>query len=68
MAVQIRARRPRSESALQTTPLDQPLPVVYSYWTVRATHDPRVTVGLIGLGNMGTAMAERLLDAGIGSS
>jgi 3-hydroxyisobutyrate dehydrogenase-like beta-hydroxyacid dehydrogenase len=44
--------------------LDQPWPVVYSYWTVRATPDPRVTVGLIGLGNMGTAVAERLLDAG----
>jgi 3-hydroxyisobutyrate dehydrogenase-like beta-hydroxyacid dehydrogenase len=31
---------------------------------VRATQDPRLTVGLIGLGNMGTAFAERLLDAG----
>ena len=31
---------------------------------MRASHDPRLTVGLIGLGNMGTAMAERLLDAG----
>ena len=29
-----------------------------------ATHDPRLTVGLIGLGNMGTAFAERLLDGG----
>lgn len=29
-----------------------------------ASHDPRPTVGLIGLGNMGTAVAERLLDAG----
>ena len=29
-----------------------------------ATHDPRLTVGLIGLGNMGTAVAERLLDGG----
>ena len=29
-----------------------------------ATHDPRLTVGLIGLGNMGTAIAERLLDGG----
>ena len=28
------------------------------------THDPRLTVGLIGLGNMGTAFAERLLDGG----
>jgi 3-hydroxyisobutyrate dehydrogenase-like beta-hydroxyacid dehydrogenase len=31
---------------------------------VSATHDPRLTVGLIGLGNMGTAVAERLLDGG----
>jgi 3-hydroxyisobutyrate dehydrogenase-like beta-hydroxyacid dehydrogenase len=31
---------------------------------VHASDDPRSTVGLIGLGNMGTAMAERLLDAG----
>jgi 3-hydroxyisobutyrate dehydrogenase-like beta-hydroxyacid dehydrogenase len=38
--------------------------VVYSYWTVRDSHDPGLTVGLIGLGNMGTAFAERLLDAG----
>ena len=45
-------------------PLDPLLPFVYSYWTVRASHDPRLTVGLIGLGNMGTAIAERLLDAG----
>ena len=44
--------------------LDRLLPIVYSYWTVRASHDPRPTVGLIGLGNMGTAVAERLLDAG----
>ena len=29
-----------------------------------ATHDPRLTVGLIGLGNMGSAFAERLLDGG----
>jgi 3-hydroxyisobutyrate dehydrogenase-like beta-hydroxyacid dehydrogenase len=40
------------------------VPVVYSYWTVAASHDPRPTVGLIGLGNMGAAVAERLLDAG----
>ena len=44
--------------------LDQPLPFVYSYWTVRDSPDPRLAVGLIGLGNMGTAVAERLLDAG----
>jgi 3-hydroxyisobutyrate dehydrogenase-like beta-hydroxyacid dehydrogenase len=31
---------------------------------VRASNDPRLAVGLIGLGNMGTAIAERLLDAG----
>jgi len=31
---------------------------------VSASHDPRPTIGLIGLGNMGTAVAERLLDAG----
>jgi 3-hydroxyisobutyrate dehydrogenase len=31
---------------------------------VRASSDPRLAVGLIGLGNMGTAIAERLLDAG----
>ena len=29
-----------------------------------ASNDPRLLVGLIGLGNMGTAIAERLLDAG----
>jgi 3-hydroxyisobutyrate dehydrogenase-like beta-hydroxyacid dehydrogenase len=45
-------------------PLDRAAPVVYSYWTVRASQDPRPAVGLIGLGNMGTAFAERLLDAG----
>jgi len=44
--------------------LDPLVPVVYSYWTVRASHDPRLTVGLIGLGNMGSAIAGRLLDAG----
>jgi 3-hydroxyisobutyrate dehydrogenase-like beta-hydroxyacid dehydrogenase len=31
---------------------------------VRASEDPRLTVGLIGLGNMGTAVAERILAAG----
>ena len=31
---------------------------------MRASPDPRLAVGLIGLGNMGTAIAERLLDAG----
>ena len=38
--------------------------VVYLYWTVSASQDPRSAVGLIGLGNMGSAFAERLLDAG----
>jgi hypothetical protein len=52
------------EAATARKTLDQPSPFVYSYWTVRASHDPRLTVGLIGLGNMGTAFAERLLDAG----
>jgi 3-hydroxyisobutyrate dehydrogenase-like beta-hydroxyacid dehydrogenase len=31
---------------------------------VTSTHDPRRPVGLIGLGNMGTAIGERLLEAG----
>jgi 3-hydroxyisobutyrate dehydrogenase-like beta-hydroxyacid dehydrogenase len=44
--------------------LDHALPFVYSYWTVRASQNPRLAVGLIGLGNMGTAFGERLLDAG----
>jgi 3-hydroxyisobutyrate dehydrogenase-like beta-hydroxyacid dehydrogenase len=44
--------------------LDPAPPVVYSYWTVSASHNPRLTVGLVGLGNMGTAIAERLLGAG----
>ena len=29
-----------------------------------ASNDPRLTAGVIGLGNMGTAIAERVLDAG----
>ena len=52
------------EAGPARTSLDPLLPVVYSYWTVHASHDPRPTVGLVGLGNMGTAIAERLLDAG----
>ena len=44
--------------------LDPPRRFVYSYSTVRASHDPRLIVGLIGLGNMGTAIVERLLEAG----
>jgi 3-hydroxyisobutyrate dehydrogenase-like beta-hydroxyacid dehydrogenase len=39
---------------------------VYSYWTVSASSDRHLAVGLIGLGNMGTAFAERLLDGGYG--
>jgi 3-hydroxyisobutyrate dehydrogenase-like beta-hydroxyacid dehydrogenase len=31
---------------------------------VRVSNDPRPVVGLIGLGNMGTAIAERLLEGG----
>ena len=31
---------------------------------MRASNDPRLAVGLIGLGNMGAAIADRLLDAG----
>jgi 3-hydroxyisobutyrate dehydrogenase-like beta-hydroxyacid dehydrogenase len=45
-------------------PLDPAGPFVYSYCTVRADPDPRPTVGLIGLGRMGSAIGERLLDAG----
>ncbi|HWJ44008.1 MAG TPA: NAD(P)-dependent oxidoreductase [Gaiellaceae bacterium] len=30
-----------------------------------SSHEPRLAVGLIGLGHMGTAIAERLLEAGI---
>jgi 3-hydroxyisobutyrate dehydrogenase-like beta-hydroxyacid dehydrogenase len=44
--------------------LDRASPFVYSYWTVCTSNAPRPAVGLIGLGHMGTAMAERLLDAG----
>lgn len=60
--------RPRPDCTAEAGPvsktLDQPSPFVYSYWTVCASHNPRLAVGLIGLGNMGTAIAERLLDAG----
>jgi len=44
--------------------LDPTGPFVYSYCTVRAARDPRPTVGLIGLGHMGSAIGERLLAAG----
>ncbi len=64
MAVQIAAFLLSPKAGAMRTTLDQPLAFVYSYWTVRAPHDPRPPVGLIGLGNMGTAIAERLLDAG----
>lgn len=43
--------------------LDPVTPFVYSYWTVRTSQDARLIVGLVGLGNMGTAIAERILDA-----
>jgi 3-hydroxyisobutyrate dehydrogenase-like beta-hydroxyacid dehydrogenase len=33
---------------------------------VNTSHDPRPAVGVIGLGNMGAAISERLLDAGYG--
>jgi 3-hydroxyisobutyrate dehydrogenase-like beta-hydroxyacid dehydrogenase len=56
----------RHEETPQSVPttLDPPRPFVYSYWTVGYSPDQRLAVGLIGLGNMGTAIAERLLDAG----
>jgi 3-hydroxyisobutyrate dehydrogenase-like beta-hydroxyacid dehydrogenase len=44
--------------------LDPPPPFVYSYCTVGASQDPRLAVGLIGLGHMGAAFGERLLAAG----
>src|SRR5262249_54961270 len=53
-----------AEAGVASRRVDQPSSVVYSYCTVRSSRDPRLTVGLIGLGNMGTAIAERLLDAG----
>src|SRR5512132_10962 len=63
MAVQGASNPPRQTRA-DLTALDRASLVVYSYWTVRASQDPRLAVGLIVLGNMGTAFAERLLDAG----
>jgi 3-hydroxyisobutyrate dehydrogenase-like beta-hydroxyacid dehydrogenase len=44
--------------------LDPTARFVYSYCTVGASKDPRLAVGLIGLGHMGTAFGERLLAAG----
>ena len=44
--------------------LDPTPPFVYSYCTVGASKDPRLAVGLIGLGHMGAAFGERLLAAG----
>ena len=64
MAVQIVVRHVHREAGAARKWLDRPLAFVYSYWTVHASHDPRPTVGLVGLGNMGTAIAERLLAAG----
>ncbi|MGH3135297.1 MAG: NAD(P)-binding domain-containing protein, partial [Gaiellaceae bacterium] len=31
---------------------------------MRSSRDPRPTVGLIGLGNMGAPIADRIVDAG----
>src|SRR5439155_6645494 len=56
--------RGRSLRGFPSMWLDRRPRFVYSYWTVRASPDPRLTVGLIGLGNMGTAIAERLLEGG----
>jgi 3-hydroxyisobutyrate dehydrogenase-like beta-hydroxyacid dehydrogenase len=64
MAVQTDEHRIRRNRILASRTLDPAPPVVYSYWTVADPKDARVTVGLIGLGNMGTAIAERVLDAG----
>jgi 3-hydroxyisobutyrate dehydrogenase-like beta-hydroxyacid dehydrogenase len=44
--------------------LDHARAFVYSYCTVGASQDPRLAVGLIGLGHMGAAVGERLLAAG----
>jgi 3-hydroxyisobutyrate dehydrogenase-like beta-hydroxyacid dehydrogenase len=44
--------------------LDRASPFVYLYCTVATSNAPRAPVGLIGLGHMGAAMGERLLDAG----
>src|SRR6185503_5204349 len=43
---------------------DPPTPFVYSYCTVGVSADPRLAVGLVGLGHMGAAVGERLLAAG----
>jgi 3-hydroxyisobutyrate dehydrogenase-like beta-hydroxyacid dehydrogenase len=47
-----------------SSPLDPGARFVYSYCTVSASPDRRLAVGLIGLGHMGAAFAERLVDAG----
>jgi 3-hydroxyisobutyrate dehydrogenase-like beta-hydroxyacid dehydrogenase len=62
-AVQIVAST-ETEAERERVRLDPLLAFVYSYWTVPTSPDPRPSVGLIGLGHMGTAIAERLLDAG----
>ena len=51
----------RPDRALRLDPM---APFVYSYCTVIPSEDPRLAVGLVGLGHMGTAVAERLLAAG----
>jgi 3-hydroxyisobutyrate dehydrogenase-like beta-hydroxyacid dehydrogenase len=62
----VRLHRTLAKTRLLRFSLDPGWPFVYSYWTVRDSHDPGLAVGLVGLGNMGTAFAERLLDAGYG--
>jgi 3-hydroxyisobutyrate dehydrogenase-like beta-hydroxyacid dehydrogenase len=44
--------------------LTLPRRFVYQYWTLNTGPDPRPLIGLIGLGNMGKAVGERLLDGG----
>src|SRR5947207_3687981 len=63
-AAQIVARYWHPEAERRASLLDPRTAFVYSYWTVGTSPDPRLSVGLIGLGSMGTAIAERLLDAG----
>src|SRR5881397_2113028 len=63
-AAQIVVRDCDPEAERRASLLDPRTAFVYSYWTVGTSPDPRLSVGLIGLGNMGTAIAERLLDAG----
>src|SRR5438874_1964435 len=63
-AAQIVARYWHPEAERRASLLDPRTAFVYSYWTVGTSPDPRLSVGLIGLGNMGAASAERLVHAG----